>query len=314
LRKNRLLEHSLLRVWGQQVSYSIGKRAMDTDQEFAEFLLWEATTRDTIDFKKSYVDMAGDLVAGLLLSQIVFWTLPDREGQSKLRVQRDGHMWIAKGRNDWWDEIRITARQFDRAAKILEKKSLIVTGVFRFAGLPTKHIRLEPEGFLDAWKSVLTQSVKTDLHKVSKRNNAKSENEMTQSVKTKLHKAPKRDDTKRQNEITQSEKPITEPTTETTTELTAETTTDSDAAVVVSEMMGFGIDEEAAWTLAESREAEQVYGWIDYARGQENLTNPAGFVVSRLRAGTPAPQPENDADVRARYTSQGTEYEGLVQH
>jgi len=46
--------------------------------EFNEFLSWELTTRDTIDFKKIYVDIAGDLIAGLLLSQIIYWHLPSK--------------------------------------------------------------------------------------------------------------------------------------------------------------------------------------------------------------------------------------------
>jgi len=41
-----------------------------------EFLAWERASRDTIDFKTAYVDVAGDLVSGLLLSQIIYWHLP----------------------------------------------------------------------------------------------------------------------------------------------------------------------------------------------------------------------------------------------
>jgi hypothetical protein len=60
-----------------------------SDRTFPEtFLAWEAASRDTIDFKKIYVDMADDLVAGLLLSQVVYWFLPDRNGNLKLRVRR----------------------------------------------------------------------------------------------------------------------------------------------------------------------------------------------------------------------------------
>jgi hypothetical protein len=115
-----------------------------------DFLSWERTTRDTIDFKKIYVDMAGgDLVAGLLLSQIVYWHLPGEHG-SKLRVRHGGHKWIAKADDDWYDEIRITGRQARRAAKILVKLGLVVKEVHRFNGTPTCHYRLV-DGFMDAW-------------------------------------------------------------------------------------------------------------------------------------------------------------------
>jgi len=113
------------------------------DERFTDFLLWEATTRDVLDFKMAYVDMTGDIMAGLLLSQIVFWHLPNKNGDTKLRVQHDGLLWLAKSRSDWWDEIRLTPRQVDRALGILIEKGLVVTALYKFAGAPTTHIRLE---------------------------------------------------------------------------------------------------------------------------------------------------------------------------
>src|SRR5699024_12159927 len=94
-------------------------------KEVMNFLYWEQASEDTIDFKRIYVDVAGDILAGLLLSQIIYWHLPNKSGEQKLRVEKDGHLWIAKGRSEWFEEIRLTARQFDRASKILEDKGLI---------------------------------------------------------------------------------------------------------------------------------------------------------------------------------------------
>jgi hypothetical protein len=120
------------------------------------FLEWERASQDTVDFKTIYVDMAGDLVAGLLLSQIVYWYLPSKkDGRSKLRVYKDGHHWIAKARKDWWDELRIRAKRADRALSILEEKGLIVTAVYKFNRAPTKHIRIVKEKFLTAWTARL---------------------------------------------------------------------------------------------------------------------------------------------------------------
>lgn len=116
--------------------------------DLCEFYAWEATTRDTIDFKKIYVDITGDLIAGLLLSQIVFWFLPDKQGKTKLRVEKEGRMWLVKKREDWWEEIRITPKQFDRAIQLLEKKGLIECKLFRFDGSPQKHISLCIEALL----------------------------------------------------------------------------------------------------------------------------------------------------------------------
>jgi hypothetical protein len=114
-----------------------------------QFLYWELASRDTIDFKKVYVDMADDLISGLLLSQIVYWHLPNKEtGESRLRVKNHGYEWIAKARGDWFDEIRITPKQFDRAIKILENRDLVEVRVMKFNGNPTKHIRLKWTHFL----------------------------------------------------------------------------------------------------------------------------------------------------------------------
>jgi hypothetical protein len=125
------------------------------DKGFKDFLLWEATTRDTVDFKTAYVDIADDLLAGLLLSQIVYWYLPSKKGGSKLRVRKDGHYWIAKGRADWWDEIRLKPRQVDRATSILVAKGLIVTALYKFDGAPTTHLRLMQEAFMAAWQALI---------------------------------------------------------------------------------------------------------------------------------------------------------------
>ena len=56
-----------------------------------EFIAWEQVSRDTIDVKRCYVDIAGDLVAGILLSQIVYWHLPDKDGNDAVGcwTQRD---------------------------------------------------------------------------------------------------------------------------------------------------------------------------------------------------------------------------------
>jgi len=124
-----------------------------TSNNFTKFLAWEDRSRDTIDVKTIYIDIAeGDHVAGILLSQIIYWHLPSANGRSKLRVKRDGHMWIAKGRADWYEETRITERQFDRAVKILESTGIVVKETFKFAGVPKVHVRLVKQAFLDAWE------------------------------------------------------------------------------------------------------------------------------------------------------------------
>ena len=89
----------------------------------------------------STIDAAGDLIAGILLDRIIYLLSPEMDGKTE-RIERDGYTWIARRRADWKDEIRISAKQYDRAAKILERKGFIVTKTFRLGGDPTTHIRI----------------------------------------------------------------------------------------------------------------------------------------------------------------------------
>ena len=122
------------------------------DDELREFLAWEKTCRGAVDFKPIYVDMADDLIAGLMLSQLVYWCLlPDKKGKSRLRVRRDGHMWAAKSRSEWWDEIRLTPKQADRAIRVLANRGLVVRKNSLFNGKRTTHLRINWHVFRDAW-------------------------------------------------------------------------------------------------------------------------------------------------------------------
>lgn len=139
---------------------------------FNDFILWEQASRDTIDFKKCYVDVTatadkgnveqrGDLIAGLLLSQIIFWFLPDKDGASKIRIIKDGRKWIAKSRHDWWQECRISPKQYDRAIKILEDRGLVTARLFKFNGNPTSHITINWNVFVEKLTQVIDMSLFT---------------------------------------------------------------------------------------------------------------------------------------------------------
>ena len=125
---------------------------------YQDFLRWEETDYDSINVKRIYIDIAEDLIAGILLSQIVYWHLPSkRDGNSKLKVKTGNKLWLAKGREDWWDECRITPRQFDRAIGILAEKGIIEKKLFRFNGSPMTHIRLIPDALMEHINDALTK-------------------------------------------------------------------------------------------------------------------------------------------------------------
>lgn len=103
----------------------------------------EAATHDAIHVKKVYIDINdGNLIDGVLFSQIMFWHLPDKQGRNKLQVLKDDHFWIAKKYEDWYEECRINVSTVRKALKRIEDRGLIVTGLWKFDGAPTKHIRV----------------------------------------------------------------------------------------------------------------------------------------------------------------------------
>lgn len=115
-----------------------------------KFIIWEAATRDTIDVKRCYIDITGDLVAGVLLSQIIFWFLPNRSNELKVKILKDGRYWLCKERTDWWDECRVSEYQFDRAIKELCQTGVIIKKIYKFNNTPKVHLTVDFEALNNA--------------------------------------------------------------------------------------------------------------------------------------------------------------------
>jgi hypothetical protein len=136
-----------------------------SSSNFNDFMAWEASTQDTIDFKKIYVDMAGDLVSGLVLSVIVYWHLPSKKDhKDKMRVFHDNETWIASTYGDWWDRCRITPKQAQRAIDILVSKQIVLKHIYKFDGVPTVHIRIDKEKFVNL-HNVMLEKYFENAHK-----------------------------------------------------------------------------------------------------------------------------------------------------
>jgi len=99
-----------------------------------KFVAWDMASRDTITVQRLYIDLAGDLVAGVLLSALLDWYLPHApSGKSRLVTSGyggwdHGKLWLITSRDDWWDECRITPEEFDQALERLCKKGLLWHG------------------------------------------------------------------------------------------------------------------------------------------------------------------------------------------
>jgi hypothetical protein len=134
---------------------------MTTD--FATFLAWEATFSDAFIVRRIYVRMVDDLNAGIMLSRIVYYYLPGKDGNSRLRVNHQNRLWIAKGRDEWEKEICLTPKQVDRSVKILRDLNLVDKATFKFNGTPKMHVRLRIGKFLTAWQEQLDDSESVQL-------------------------------------------------------------------------------------------------------------------------------------------------------
>jgi len=69
--------------------------------------------------QKTFVDVSGDLIAGILLSKIV--SLFANKNTTTIK----GELAVARLRKSWWDEIRISPKQYDRAIKLLQELGIV---------------------------------------------------------------------------------------------------------------------------------------------------------------------------------------------
>lgn len=110
------------------------------DSSYQQFLRWESASEDSVLLRRIYCDVAGDLPGGLLLSQLIYWFLLGQNGQPRVRVFKRGRFWVAKRRQDWYAECRISSRQFDRAVRKLKKQGVVTTLLAKFRGTPVLHL------------------------------------------------------------------------------------------------------------------------------------------------------------------------------
>jgi len=137
---------------------------------YKDFVAFEENTYKCIKLNPLYIDITGDILAGLLLSQIVYWNLPSKKSNSK----RSGE-YLIKRREDWYEETRLTPRQIDRVIKILTAKNIITVKVQKTAiynGAPVHHIKLN----IDKLMELVNKNVENVVESASPQSNPKSPN------------------------------------------------------------------------------------------------------------------------------------------
>jgi len=117
--------------------------------------------RDVISIPKAFIELTGDIEAAIVLDELFFWTLP-RNGKTALRVKKNGVLWLAVPRAEWWDRKRLTARQADRAIDKLVEKKYIAKETHLFAGRTTTHLRILFDTFITEYTAHLQKSLAVD--------------------------------------------------------------------------------------------------------------------------------------------------------
>lgn len=90
-------------------------------------------SRDHHDNRGVFVELwvldlvKNDYPAAILLSQLMWWSQPAKDGRPKLSYERDGQLWLVRPDDQWGDETRLTARQVEQAKRRLKKAGLIIT-------------------------------------------------------------------------------------------------------------------------------------------------------------------------------------------
>lgn len=109
----------------------------------------EGSDHDAIKVKRIYIDLNdGNLYDGILFSQIMYWHGRNREtGKPRLSINRDGHLWLAKSYDDWWDECRINAATARKCVERIIKRDLLVKRLWKFDNRPIVHLRVNVEAF-----------------------------------------------------------------------------------------------------------------------------------------------------------------------
>lgn len=86
--------------------------------------------------------VTGSLAATVLLEQVLYWFAPTPSGRTKLRVEYDGHLWLAKSRTDMMADTGLTMRQYKSATITLVNLGIIEYRIGGFMGKPTPFFSL----------------------------------------------------------------------------------------------------------------------------------------------------------------------------
>lgn len=117
---------------------------------------------DHADNRGVYVELwvldllEGDQPSALLLSQLLWWHQPSKNGQPKLHYERDGHRWLVRSDDEWHQDCRLTRKQVRRARSVLVGMGLVEHRRFKRQGAPTSAWRPIPSAIAAATASPIS--------------------------------------------------------------------------------------------------------------------------------------------------------------
>lgn len=126
---------------------------------------------NVITVHRPLVEFTGSLEAGMMLSQLLYWTPKSSMGG-----------WVAKSDKDWNDELCLTRYSIRTATTTLKDMGVIETKLKKFSGAPTTHYLVKWEQLEKLWtewldtKNGLSESRQSDY---AKSDNALSEKEQS---------------------------------------------------------------------------------------------------------------------------------------
>ena len=107
--------------------------------QLAQTLLEMAGQKNVITVHRAFVNFAGSLEAGMLLSQLLYWTPRAKEG------------WIAKSDIEFTDELCLSRYALRRAREDLVTAGILETKLKRFNSAPVTHYHLKMDELQDNW-------------------------------------------------------------------------------------------------------------------------------------------------------------------
>jgi len=164
-------------------------------------------SREGVFVSLEFIDLCnGNMYDAILFSQIMYWHEPsNKTGDTRMRRERDGHLWVAKNHSDWYAECRIKAQTVRKCLDRLKQSGLIIYELHGEKGNKTPFIRINWDVFAAKMKAMETDKKVIPIPDITEHTPVIPEQGGVYSVT---------------DPLLQHNEPNTENTTENTTELT----------------------------------------------------------------------------------------------